>query len=215
MSRRSRVLGPDVKQLLPGIWQWSWFSSEKQMDFNGLLLAVGEHRILVDPPPMSGADLAQARNGGQVDYVIVTNRDHEREAEACRKEFSCRVMVPEVDAPLMTLKADKTFRDGELLPGGIWVVQLKDQKSPGESALFIQQGKGILIVGDALIGKPPGSVSLLAAEKYADAGKAREGLRRLLAYNFDALLVGDGASILSGAKQAVDVLLRPQSVPQS
>ena len=202
-----------MKQLLPGIWQWSWFSQEKQIDFNGLLLAVGEHRVLVDPPPMSGTDLAQAKNGG-VDYVIVTNRDHEREAEACRKEFSCRVMVPEIDAPLMTLKADRMFKDGELLPGGVWVVQLTDQKSPGESALFIQQGKGILIVGDALIGKPPGSVSLLPLERYADVGKAREGLRRLLKYNFDALLVGDGVSILSGAKQAVDLLLTPQSVLQ-
>jgi glyoxylase-like metal-dependent hydrolase (beta-lactamase superfamily II) len=77
--------------------------------------------------------------------------------------------------------------------------------------LFLQQGKGVLIVGDALIGKPPGSVSLLPVEKYADAGKAHEGLRRLLKYNFDSLLVGDGASILTGAKQAVERLLQPSS----
>jgi glyoxylase-like metal-dependent hydrolase (beta-lactamase superfamily II) len=111
----------------------------------------------------------------------------------------------------MDLTPTKTFKDGELLTGGIWVIQLKDQKSPGESALFIQQGKGVLIVGDALIGKPPGSVSLLPAEKYADAGKAHEGLRRLLKYNFDSLLVGDGASILTGAKQSVERLLQPAS----
>jgi glyoxylase-like metal-dependent hydrolase (beta-lactamase superfamily II) len=104
----------------------------------------------------------------------------------------------------MDLKVNKTFKDGELLPGGIWVVHLRDQKSPGESALFLQQGKGILIVGDALIGKPAGSLSLLPPEKYADAGKAKEGLRRLLKYNFDAILVGDGTSILTGAKQAVE-----------
>ena len=40
-----------MKQVLPRIWQWSWFSPEKQLDFNGHLLAVGEHRILIDPPP--------------------------------------------------------------------------------------------------------------------------------------------------------------------
>ena len=111
----------------------------------------------------------------------------------------------------MDLTPTKTFKDGELLTGGIWAIQLKDQKSPGESALFIQQGKGVLIVGDALIGKPAGSVSMLPAEKYADVGKAREGLCRLLKYNFDSLLVGDGASILTGAKQAVERLLRPSS----
>jgi glyoxylase-like metal-dependent hydrolase (beta-lactamase superfamily II) len=197
-----------MQQILPGIWQWSWFSPEKQLDFNGLFLTVGEHRILVDPPPMTPEDLAQAKRGGQVDYIILTNRDHAREAETYRKEFGCHVMAPELDAPQMEIKPDRTFRDGELLPGGIWVVHLTDLKSPGECALFIQQGKGIMIVGDALIGKPPGSVSLMPAEKYADVAKAREGLRRLLKYQFDSLLVGDGASILSGAKQAVERALQ-------
>jgi glyoxylase-like metal-dependent hydrolase (beta-lactamase superfamily II) len=196
-----------MKQILPGIWQWSWFSEEKKLDFNGLFLTVGEHRILVDPPPMTPEDLAQARRGGAVDYVLITNRDHEREAAALQKEFHCQVWVPAVDAPQMAVKADKTYRDGELLAGGIWAVHLSDQKAPGESALFIQQGKGILIVGDALIGKPPGSVAMLPAEKYADAAKAREGLKRLLKYDFDALLVGDGASILSGARAVVEKFL--------
>jgi len=148
---------------------------------------------------------------GPVDYIIVTNRDHAREAAKCQEEFRCQLQVPEADAPQMDLKPTKTFKDGELLTGGIWVIHLKDQKSPGESALFIQQGKGVLIVGDALIGKPSGSVSFLSAEKYADATKAQEGLRRLLKYNFDSLLVGDGASILTGAKQAVERLLQPSS----
>ncbi|MBM4124814.1 MAG: hypothetical protein FJ246_07685 [Nitrospira sp.] len=193
-----------MKQLLPGIWQWSWFSQEKQLDFNGLFLTVGEHRVLVDPPPMTGEATLMIRKGGAVDYLLCTNRDHEREASACRADFGCRVFVPEADASQMTIVADKTYRDGELLPGGIWVVHLKDQKSPGESALFIQQGKGVLIVGDALIGKPAGALSMLPVEKYADGAKAREGLQRLLKYQFDAILVGDGASILTGAKAAVE-----------
>lgn len=200
-----------MKNILPGIWQWSWFSEEKQLDFNGLFLTVGEHKILVDPPPMTGDASSVILRNGPIDYIIVTNRDHVREAVRYRDEFRCQLHVPEADAAQMDLKPTKMFKDGELLTGGIWVVQLTGQKSPGESALFIQQGKGVLIVGDALIGKPVGSVSLLPTEKYADAGKAREGLLRLLKYNFDSLLVGDGASILTGAKQAVERLLQPLS----
>jgi glyoxylase-like metal-dependent hydrolase (beta-lactamase superfamily II) len=196
-----------MKQVLPGIWQWSWFSEEKALDFNGLFLMVGEHKILVDPPPMTAEAGTFIRRNGPVDYLIVTNRDHTREAATCQREFACRLFVPEADAPQMDLKPTKTFKDGELLPGGIWVIHLKDQKSPGESALFIEQGRGVLIVGDALIGKPAGSVSMLPAEKFADAAKAREGLRRLLKYNFESLLVGDGVSILAGGKQAVERLL--------
>jgi glyoxylase-like metal-dependent hydrolase (beta-lactamase superfamily II) len=193
-----------MKPLLPGLWQWSWFSEEKQLNFNGLFLTVGEHRVLVDPPPLTAEASTFIRRQGQLDYIIVTNRDHAREAAACQRDFGCQLFVPDADASQMDLKPSKTFKDGELLPGGLWVIQLQDQKSSGESALFIQQGKGALIVGDALIGKPPGALSLLSAEKYADAAKAKAGLRRLLKYQFDAILVGDGASILTGAKAAVE-----------
>ena len=197
-----------MKQLLPGIWQWSWFSEEKQLDFNGLFLTVGEHKIVIDPPPMTAEASTLIRRQGALDYIIVTNRDHLREAATCQEEFRCQLQVPEADASQMDVTPSKTYKDGELLPGGIWAIQLKDQKSPGESALYIQQGKGVLIVGDALIGKPTGTLSLLASERYGDVAKAKEGLRRLLKYNFDSILVGDGASIIFGAKQAVEHLLQ-------
>ena len=203
--------GDIMKNLLPGIWQWSWFSEEKQLDFNGLFLTVGEHKILIDPPPMTGDASSLILRNGPVDYIIVTNRDHAREAVRYQGEFRCQLYVPEADAAQMDLKPTKTFKDGELLTGGIWAIQLKDQKSPGESALFIQQGKGVLIVGDALIGKPAGSVRMLSDEKYVDVRRAQDGLRRLLKYNFESLLVGDGASILTGAKQVLERLLQPSS----
>ncbi len=192
-----------MKQVLPGIWQWSWFSDEKQLDFNGLFLTVGEHKILVDPPLLTDEARTLIRRNGPVDYLIVTNRDHVREAQSCQAEFACRLFVPLEDAGSIDPKPDHTYKDGELLPGGIWVIQLRDQKSPGESALFLQQGKGVLIVGDALIGKPAGSVSMLPADKYLDVKKAKEGLRRLLKFEFDSVLVGDGTSILTDAKSVV------------
>jgi Metallo-beta-lactamase superfamily len=197
-----------VKQVLPGMWQWSWFSEDKQIDFNGLFLQVGEHQILIDPPCMTAEASTCVRRQGGLDYIIVTNRDHAREAATYQAEFRCQLHIPDADAPQMDLKPTNTFKDGELLPGGIWVVQLTDQKSPGESALYVQQGKGVLIIGDALIGKPTGSLNQLPAEKYRDASKAKEGLRRLLKYNFDSILVGDGASIIGGAKQAVERALQ-------
>lgn len=197
-----------MKALLPGIWQWSWFSEEKKLDFNGLYLGVGDHHMLVDPPPMGEEDVRVIKRAGGIDYIIITNRDHEREAGRYQAEFGCQLRVPQADAPLMTLAPTKTFADGELLPGGIWVIHLKDQKSPGESALFIQQGKGVLIVGDALIGAPAGRLRLLAVEKYSDYSKAKEGLKRLLRYNFDSILVGDGVSIMTDAKSAVEHALQ-------
>lgn len=197
-----------MKPIVPGIWQWSWFSEEKQLDFNGHLLEVGDHRVIVDPPPMTEEDLDAVRRGGQVDYIVITNRDHSREAGALQKTFGCRILVPQADASEIELAADKAYGDGELLPGGIWAIHLADQKSPGECALFLQRGGGIMILGDALIGKPPGQVTMLPADKYADVSRARQGLQRLLKYDFNTLLVGDGASIMSGAKPIVQQAIR-------
>jgi glyoxylase-like metal-dependent hydrolase (beta-lactamase superfamily II) len=192
-----------MKEIVPGIRQWSVFSEEKQIDFNGLRLTINDHCILVDPPPMESADRTLIAGGPSVDYIVLTNRDHVREAEGYRREFSAKLYVPAADAPLMDLTPDKTYRDGELLPGGLWVIQLNGMKSPGESALFLDRGKGILILGDALIGKPPGRLSLLPADKYPDVAKAKEGLQRLLKYEFDLVLVGDGVSVLTGGKPAL------------
>jgi len=192
-----------MKTIAPGIQQWSFFSQDKQLDFNGLLLTVNDHCILVDPPPMDAADRTAILKGRTVDYTLLTNRDHAREAEACRRDFKAKVYAPETDAPLMEIPIDKTYKDGELLPGGLWAIHLRDMKSPGESALFLDMGKGYLILGDSLIGKPPGQLKLLPADKFADVSKAKESLKRLLKYNFDAVLVGDGTSILTGAKEAV------------
>jgi glyoxylase-like metal-dependent hydrolase (beta-lactamase superfamily II) len=192
-----------VKNIAPGIQQWSFFSEEKQIDFNGLLLTVNDHRIIVDPPPIDAATRLAVLQGPSLDYVVLTNRDHLREAEACRREFQAKVYVPESDASQMDIVADKTYRDGELLPGGLWVIHLEGMKSSGESALFLERGSGVLIVGDALIGKPAGQLSLLPAEKLPDIGKAKEALRRLLKYNFSMVLVGDGVSILEGGKDVV------------
>ena len=192
-----------MKQIAPGIQQWSFFSEEKQLDFNGLLLTVNDHHIMVDPPLIDEAARMAVLKGPSLDYIVLTNRDHLREADACRREFQAKVYVPEADASQMNIVADKTYRDGELLPGGLWVIHLEGMKSPGESALLLERGGGVLIVGDALIGKPTGQLNLLPAEKFADIGKAKEGLRRLLKYNFSMVLVGDGASILDGGKEAV------------
>jgi len=198
-----------MKTIAPGIQQWSFFSQEKQLDFNGLLLIVNDHCILVDPPSLEAADRTALLKGRPVDYILLTNRDHVREVEACRRDFKAKVYAPEADAPLMEIPVDKTYKDGELLPGGLWVIHLKDMKSPGESALFLDMGKGYMILGDALIGRPAGQLNLLPADRFADVTKARESLKRLLKYNFDAVLVGDGAAILAGAKEAVRRAIGP------
>jgi hypothetical protein len=64
-----------------------------------------------------------------------------------------------------------------------------------------------MIVGDALIGKVPGKLNMLPPDKYRDPGLAKKGLNKLLDFEFESLLVGDGEPILCEAKEAVKKFL--------
>ena len=101
---------------------------------------------------------------------------------------------PNVKIPCM-LKSIRT--------GILQAVHVPNNKSPGETALYWQSRK-ILILGDALIGKPPGDVSLLPREKYDDITLAQKGISVLVDLDFDALLLSDGQPIPKDGKIAVD-----------
>src|SRR5206468_4486169 len=91
--------------------------------------------------------------------------------------------------------------DGELHPGarvGPFSVVAVPGKSPGEIALHCPRRR-ILIVGDAVIGNPPGSLSLLREKVMDDPPLLRVSVAALAALEVEVLLPGDGAPILRDA----------------
>ncbi len=80
-------------------------------------------------------------------------------------------------------------------------------KSLGEVVLHWPERK-ILLVGDALVGDPPGKCKLLPDKVVDDPPRFRESARGLLALDFDALLVGDGVPILQSAKERLRELIQ-------
>ena len=196
-----------METLFSGIETWSWYSEEKGIHFNGYLIGTGKECVVIDPPPMTIDDKQDLSING-VKAVILTNRDHAREAMECRLLLNTRIWAPEADAPEMeSVTVDHTYKDGDMLPAGLKAVSIPNGKSPGESALYLNQHGGIFVLGDALIGKPDGTLTLLPHDKYADIKKAKEGLRRLLNYDFEVVLVGDGKSIPTGGKKALEAFL--------
>ena len=134
---------------------------------------------------------------------MLTNKDHLRGSDECRRRLGNPILIHELDAPLLGLTPDGTFKNGDLLAGELEVLHLPHMKSPGESALYWRKER-VLILGDALIGKPPGELGLLPPEKFADARKAFESLRRLGNLDVKMILVGDGDSVLSGGSAALE-----------
>lgn len=196
-----------MKELKPNIFSWSWWSDEKGYDFNGYFLVLGENRILIDPPPMTPSDREELIHHGLPTCILITNKDHVREALTLWNQGSCSILIHEKDADLIEIKADGTFHDGDRLPGGLLAVHIVNNKSPGETAFLLEQDQGVLFLGDALIGHPAGRLNLMKPEKYSDCALAKKGIRVLLEYSFDTVLVGDGVSFLTGGKQAIEAFI--------
>ncbi len=197
-----------IKETLPGLYNWSEYSDEKQLDFNGLLIIGKGESVIIDPPGLEKNDEAELKNlidshpSGPLKGIFLTNVHHERASSLLKDQFSVPVWVNALDKEALETSTDKTFKGGDILFCGIQAIQLEHQKSPGETAFYIEDQK-IMILGDALIGKVPGQVNMLPPDKYQDPAKAKAGLNQLLDYDFDTLLVGDGSSILKGGKDAL------------
>ena len=197
-----------MKEIIPGIYTWCEFSEEKNLNFNGYLLVCEEESVLIDPPVMSEENstlletLAGKNSTHPLKAILLTNVHHERACDEFRKKLGASVWINEKDSSGLEGSADETFKDGDRLPCGLVALNIDNQKSPGESAFFLEE-RGVMIVGDALIGKVPGKVNMLPPDKYRDPVLAKKGLKKFLDFDFESLLVGDGEPILKSAKEAV------------
>ena len=201
-----------IKEVLPNIFSWNIYSEEKNLDFNGYFLVHNNESIIIDPPELTNDEekellsLINFNPSSPLNAILLTNIHHERASNLLKDTFSIPVWVNKFDKNNLEMSTDNTFIGGEKLFCGIESIQLEAQKSPGETAFYIRDLK-VMILGDALIGKFPGQVSMLPSEKYKDIKKAKENLKLLMNYEFKTLLLGDGIPILKNAKEAVSDFL--------
>ena len=181
-------------------YSWSIFSQERQIDFNGHLWVRDQGNVLIDPVPMASEDLEQFDQLGGAAWIVLTNRDHEREAVFFQNRSGARISAHSADAGLFDRPPDRLLDDGEEIVPGLQAVHLEHGKSPGEIALFWPALK-LVLSGDLVVGAPAGRLTLLPDPKLADPPKAALSLRKLLQLDFDAMLVGDGHSILHDARR--------------
>jgi glyoxylase-like metal-dependent hydrolase (beta-lactamase superfamily II) len=195
-----------METIATDIRTWPWFSTPHGYNFNGLLIAHPRGAICIDPVEPGAADLEEIIRARPT-RVVLTNRNHVRAANLVRERTGARVAIHPADAA--HARSQGAVIDDELKVGervGPLAVIAVPGKSPGEVALHWPERK-ILIVGDAVIGNPPGRCGLLREQVMDDPARLRESVRNLLAIDFDTLLVGDGVSILSGASDRLRELV--------
>jgi glyoxylase-like metal-dependent hydrolase (beta-lactamase superfamily II) len=193
-------------EIVPNIFTWAWFSEPHGYNFNGYLVRHTDGNLCIDPVPPSDESLADIAQMG-VARILLTNRNHSRASNVVRARTGARTLIHLDDAT--HARGQGAEIDGELNVGekiGPLTIVADPGKSPGEIALHWPE-RGVLIVGDAVIGNPPGHCGLLRDKVMDDPARLRQSVRKLLELEFDALLVGDGVSILQGAKSRLKELV--------
>lgn len=193
---------------LEGISMWSRWQPDRALFFNSYFIR-GAENLIVDPLVLEERDLEAIRAAGGAAWVVITNRDHERDARALAERLGAKVAAPAADAAEMTVKVDRPLGNGDVV-GRARVVALEGLKSPGEVALHLADCATV-IVGDALWGDPAGMLRMMPDEKLADPQRAALSLRKIWALEPRTILVGDGASIYGAATEILGTYLQSRS----
>jgi glyoxylase-like metal-dependent hydrolase (beta-lactamase superfamily II) len=195
-----------MREILRDIFIWSRLSEPHGYDFSGYLIRSPGGNCCIDPvEPNDEVATEIARHG--VARILLTNRNHSRAANLVRQQTGARVAIHPDDAAharCQGTEADDELHVGDKI-GPLRTIGVAG-KSPGEVA-FHWPERRLLIVGDAVIGNPPGHCGLLRAAVMDEPLRLRESVRGLLDLDFDTLLVGDGEPILQDAKARLKALV--------
>jgi uncharacterized cupin superfamily protein/glyoxylase-like metal-dependent hydrolase (beta-lactamase superfamily II) len=189
------------KTIVPDLWTWKRWQSDRSMDFNSWFCK-GDVNIVVDPLETDADDLRQIEEMGGVDWVVVTNRDHERATKLFVDRFEAKVAAGGRDADELSVGVTQRLGDDDLFHG--WrVIELEGFKSPGEIALYSSLRRTV-ILGDSLWGDPAGSLRFMPDAKLEDPQRAVLSMRRVRGVvRLENILVGDGAPIYGNARAAI------------
>lgn len=195
-----------MRETVRDIFTWPWFSEPHGYNFNGYLILHAGGNLCIDPVEPDDETLDDIAQRG-VARILLTNRNHSRAANKVRTRTGARTAIHPDDrahARDQDTQIDDDLAIGEHI--GPLVTVAVPGKSPGEAA-FHWPERRILIVGDAVIGNPPGRCGLLREQVMDDPPRLRESVRGLLDLDFDTLLVCDGEPILEDAKARLAALV--------
>ena len=195
-----------MDEIVADVFTWAWFSEPHGYDFNGHLVRRAEGNLCIDPVQPTDACIAEIARMGAV-KILLTNRNDSRAANLVRARTGARTLIHPDDAA--HARSQGAEIDGPLNVGetvGPFTIVAVPGKSPGEVAFHWPERKA-LIVGDAVIGNPPGHCGLLREKVMDDPARLKASVRKLLDLQFNTLLVGDGTSIVHDAKVWLQALV--------
>jgi hypothetical protein len=197
----------------PDLFSWSIFDPERNVDFNGIAWIRAAGNILIDPVPLTEHDLEHLKSLGGASWIVITNSDHVRDADAIAQLTGARIAAPQAEQETFPLIHDASqekpihwLRDGDELVPGLQTIELQGSKTPGELA-FLLDGT-TLITGDLIRAHQAGSLMILPDAKLLDQEAAIASVQRLAAIpTIEAVLVGDGWSVFRDGRDRLQELI--------
>ena len=197
-----KTVARSVTEIVPGLFHYR-IDDERIKSQSDAYAVVSAGRVtLVDPVPLEDAALARL---GRVETIVIAKPGHQRSAWSMRRQHQAKVYAPEGWTDLEE-KPDFTFREGEILPGGLRAVHAP---GPGDAhyAFHFDKKPGVLLCTDLWhVGRS--GIEFLPDKYLTDPALARESARRLLDVNFDILCFGHGDPILKHARQTIGEVVR-------
>jgi glyoxylase-like metal-dependent hydrolase (beta-lactamase superfamily II) len=194
---------------LPGLHYWSVYQPDRRIDFNGFFIEGLAGGVLIDPLPLDAAQLGFLASRGGARWILITNADHWRDSAQLKRQLGARLCAPAAERERLGPRAAEVsdwFAADQPLPAelaeGLEVHWLAGGKSPAE-AVFVAKRLNAVFFGDAVRSHESGLLRLLPPDKLSAPATLQRDLRPLLARPFEAVLLGDGDNLLTGAPAAL------------
>jgi glyoxylase-like metal-dependent hydrolase (beta-lactamase superfamily II) len=164
-----------------------------------------EGLMLIDPVRLDDAALGALPRPMA---TLLTARCHQRAAWRYRRELGAEVWLPE-DAGEADEAPDRTYTDGQTLPGGLRAFRTPGPEWPHYSFLY-EGDPGILFCPDLVGADDAGRLHFIDPRFHEDPVATRVSTEKLLELPFEILCLDHGAPITDDPRAAIrDVLARP------
>jgi hypothetical protein len=230
----------DVEQLAPGLWRWSaphpaWKPENDRPGGWGQIVGcvyleppadAADAVVLIDPqaPPEGSPDAerfwkaldADVKKLGLPVVVLLGNESHGRSSQRIVERYAAQgtsIWALPAAVGKASCTVTRTFEPGDELPCGVEALHVEGMDA-AEVVYWIPR-HATLALADAVIGAGEGKLRV-APRSWSPDGTAyderfRASLRRMLDLPIERVLVGHGASVTTGGREALrDALDAPE-----
>jgi hypothetical protein len=197
-----------LEELAAGLWHWRAERESIGMVVSSYYLE--RERVAIDAliPPEG---LEWLERHGPPEHVLLSNRHHDRDAWRLHEEFGATVHCPRSGLHELAGRGPvEAYDGGQELPGGI-VAHEVGSLCRDETALHIPAHRALACADGVVRWEPEDPLGFVPDGLMDDPPQTKAGLcaayRRLLALDFDTLLLAHGDPIVANGKEALAAFL--------